>query len=76
MFDVYVNKKRDRLLVIAKGNRSLSSKTQDVGARRKGLTLLATRSSYSWREMASIGADRPIIEKRPWFADVPTAFAP
>ena len=62
MFDVYLNEKRDRLLVVPKGQPIPIIGNSGRWRKKKELSLLATRSSWPCKEMASIGADVLNIE--------------
>ena len=62
MFDVYLNEKRDRLLVVAKGRSVPVIENSGRWRKKKELSLLVTRSSRPCREKVSIGADWPNIE--------------
>jgi hypothetical protein len=62
MFDVYLNEKRDRLLVVARGQPIPIIGNSGRWRKKKGAVAVSDEIKLACREMASIGADGPNIE--------------
>src|ERR1035438_10887603 len=62
MFDVYLNEKRDRLLVVAKGQPIPNIGNSGRWRKKKGAVSVSDEIKLACREMASIGVDGPNVE--------------